>query len=209
MEPKDIDFTAIPQKTINVITKPAEFFQSMAKTGGYIEPLIFAVTMGIVTGGIQAVLGIFGLGQPGGVSYGFNSIIMMPIAVAIGSFIGAAIMFAIWKLMGSVENYETSYRACAYTMALLPITTVFGVIPYAGVVITAAIGLFYVVKVSVHVHRIPAQRAWLVFGTIVAATLLLSLYNQLKIRRTVPYGATDWGVSRQISAQTGQTGRLG
>ena len=200
MDPKDIDFAAMPQKAISVITKPAEFFQSMEKTGGYVEPLVFAVIKGLVTGVVQAVLGIFGLGQPGGISYGLSSIIMMPIAVAIGSFIGAAIMFAIWKLMGSAENYETSYRACAYTMTLLPITVIFGVIPYAGVVITAAIGLFYVVKVSVHVHRIPEQRAWLVFGIIIAIMLLLSLYSQLKIRRMMPYGAAGWSVSRQISA---------
>jgi uncharacterized membrane protein YdjX (TVP38/TMEM64 family) len=43
---------------------------------------------------------------------GFGAIIFMPIAVAIGSFIGAAILFVIWKLMGSQEDYETAYPLC-------------------------------------------------------------------------------------------------
>ena len=53
-------------------------------------------------------------------------IIFMPIAVAIGSFIGGAILFIIWKLMGSQEDYETAYRCGAYLMALAPITAIIG-----------------------------------------------------------------------------------
>lgn len=66
----------------------------------------------------------------------------MPIAVAIGSFIGAAILFVIWKLMGSQEDYETAYRCGAYLMALAPITTLINVIPYAGAIISLVICAF-------------------------------------------------------------------
>ena len=207
MEPKDIDFAAIPQKAINVVTRPAEFFQSMQKTGGFVEPLLFAVIMGLVSGVIQAILGIFGLGQPGGMSYGFSSIILMPVAVAIGSFIGAAVMFVIWKLTGSRENYETAYRCVAYTMALSPITTILGVIPYAGAVIAAAIGLFYVVMASVHVHRIDALKAWLVFGIITAIMLLLSVYAQYKARSLVSDGAKWQKMGEEMRKEVERAGR--
>ena len=66
MEPKDINFAAMPQTAINVVTKPAEFFQGMPKTGGFLEPLIFAVIMGLIAGIIQAILGFVGLGPAGG-----------------------------------------------------------------------------------------------------------------------------------------------
>src|SRR5512145_1033296 len=103
MEPKDIDFAAMPQKAINVVTKPAEFFQGMPKTGGFLEPLVFAVIMGLIAGIIQAILNLIGLGHAGGygggMMAGFGAIIFVPIAVAVGSFIGAAILFVIWKLM--------------------------------------------------------------------------------------------------------------
>nr|HPK53530.1 YIP1 family protein [Smithellaceae bacterium] len=143
MKHNEINFAAMPQTAINVITKPADFFKSMPKTGGFLEPLIFAVIMGLISGIIQAILSFVGLGSAGsygaGMAAGFGAIIFMPIAVAIGSFIGAAILFVIWKLMGSQEDYETAYRCGAYLMALAPITSLINVIPYAGAIISLAI----------------------------------------------------------------------
>lgn len=187
MEPKDIDFAAIPQTAVNVVTKPAEFFQGMPKSGGFLEPLIFAVIMGLIAGIIQAILGFVGLGPAGGyggggMMSGFGMIIFMPIAAAIGSFIGAAILFVIWKLMGSPENYETAYRCGAYLMALAPITAIIGAVPYAGGIISMAIYLFYLVTASIHVHNIPSQKAWLVFGIIGVIFALLGVYSEYKAR---------------------------
>lgn len=186
MDPKDINFAAMPQTAVNVVTKPAEFFQSMPKTGGYLEPLVFAVIMGLLAGIIQAVMSLFGLGHGGaygaGMRSGLSMIIFMPIAVAVGSFIGAAIYFVIWKLMGSQEEYETAYRCGAYLMALLPITAIINVVPYAGIVISIAIGIYYIVAASVHVHNIPSQKAWLVFGIIGAVFALLFIVGQYRAR---------------------------
>lgn len=185
MEPKDIDFAAMPQKAISVVTKPAEFFQAMPKAGGFLEPLIFAVIMGLITGIIQAILNVIGLAPGagyGGVMGGFGSIIFMPIAAAIGSFIGAAILFAIWKLMGSEENYETAYRCGAYLMAVAPITAIIGVIPYAGGIITMAIYVYFLVTASIHVHHIPSQKAWMVFGIIGVIFAILGIVAEHKAR---------------------------
>ena len=62
MEPKDINFAAMPQTAVNVVTKPAEFFQGMPKSGGFLEPLVFAIIMGFIAGIIQAILSFIGLG---------------------------------------------------------------------------------------------------------------------------------------------------
>ena len=194
MEPKDINFAAMPQTAINVVTKPAEFFQQMSKTGGYLEPLVFAVVMGLVSGVIYAVLGLFGLGQAGysgGVGSALSMIVIMPIGTAIGSFIGGAILFVIWKLMGSTEDYEAAYRCGAYVMALSPITAVINAVPYAGSIINMAIMVFYLVTASVHVHKIEAQKAWIVFGIIGAIFALLGVYGQYKVRH-VPSEVEKW-----------------
>ncbi len=185
MESKDINFAAMPQTAINVVTRPAEFFQQMSKTGGYVEPLVFAVIMGLASGVIYAILGLFGLGQAGHAGSAMSSlsmIIVMPIATAVGSFIGGAILFVIWKLMGSTEDYEAAYRCGAYLMALSPIMAIINAVPYAGAVINAAIMIFYVVMASVHVHNLESQKAWLVFGIIGAIFALLSVYGQYKAR---------------------------
>lgn len=196
MEPKDIDFAAMPQKAINVVTKPAEFFQGMPKTGGFLEPLVFAVIMGLVTGIIQAILNVIGLtpgaGYGGGVMGGFGVIVFMPIAAAIGSFIGAAILFVIWKLMGSEENYEAAYRCGAYLMAVAPITAIIGVIPYAGGIVTMAIYVFFLVTASIHVHHIPSQKAWMVFGIIGVIFALLGIFAEYKARNMAS-SMKQWG----------------
>ena len=184
MDPKNIDFAAMPQTAINVVTNPSGFFQGMPKTGGFLEPLVFAVIMGVIAGIIQAILSFIGLGAAGygGGMSGFGMILFMPIAAAIGSFIGAAILFVIWKLMGSQENYETAYRCGAYLMALSPITTILSAVPYAGGLISMAIFTFYIVTASIHVHNLPSQKAWLVFGIIGLVLAFGGLYSEYKAR---------------------------
>jgi hypothetical protein len=185
MEPKDIDFAAMPQTAVNVVTKPSDFFQGMPKTGGFLEPLVFAIIMGFVGGVIQALLNVVGLGQAagyGGGMSGFKMIIFMPIAAAIGSFIGGAILFVIWKLMGSQEDYEVAYRCGAYLMALSPVTAIIGAVPYVGGIISMAIYVFYLVTASVHTHNLPSQKAWLVFGIIGAIFAILGLSAEYKVR---------------------------
>ncbi len=183
METKGIDFAAIPQTAIRVLTSPMTFFREMPKTGGFVDPLIFAIFMGVISGLIQAVLSIIGLRLVISVGMALASVILMPIFVIIGSFIGAAILFVIWKLMGSQESYETAYRCGAYISALTPITALLGIIPYIGSPIGIVLGIFFIVIASIEVHKIPSQKAWLVFGIIGAIFVLLSISSEFAARR--------------------------
>lgn len=169
MNLKDMKFEAIPQTALNIITKPSEYFKGMSKTGGFVEPLVFAMTMGVISGILQLIINVIGFGRytgyGNGLIAGLGMIIKMPIYMAIGSFIFAGILFLIWKFMESQENYETAFRCNAYLTALVPVTTMVGVIPY-GNIINTIIYVFYLVMVSVHTHNLPSQKAWLVFGII-------------------------------------------
>ncbi len=156
----------------------------MPKAGGYFEPLIFVVVLGVVAGLFQMVGHVLTI--PGmSVFMAFGSMVFMPVVVAIGSFIGAAILFVVWKLMGSQENYETAYRSAAYLAALSPITTVIGFIPYLGTVISMLIGLYYIVIVSVEVHAITAKKAWMVFGILTAILSLMSVSATYTARKSL------------------------
>jgi hypothetical protein len=168
---------------IAVITKPAEFYRGMAKSGGFVDPLIFAVVMGLIGGVIQAVVGLLHLGGKVSVVMALAGIVMGPIMVAIFGFVGAAIMFVIWKIMGSSESYETAYRCGAYAAAISPITTLLGVIPFVGSLIGLAWMLFLLVAASVEVHKIAAKTAWMVFGIIAALLALMSTCSQITARR--------------------------
>lgn len=180
---KGIDFAAIPLTAVKVLTSPAAFFRGMQKTGGFIEPLIFMVAMGVVSGIIQAVLNILHLNVMGGIGAGVGAIIILPIFIAIFGFIGAGIVFVIWKVMGSRESYETAFRCIAYMGVLSPITTILGIIPFLGAVAGILIGTYFIVIVSVEVHKIPVKKAWTVFGIIAVIFILLNISGQLAVRK--------------------------
>lgn len=183
METKGINIAAIPQTAIRVIISPSAFFREMQKTGGYVEPLVFMVVMGVIGGLIQTVFSLLGLHLAAGMAMGAASIIILPILIAIFGFVGAAIIFVIWKLMGSQESYETAYRCAAYISALTPITTVLGLIPYLGAPIGIVLSTFFLVIASVEVHKIPSRKAWLVFGIIGAILIIMSISSEFAARR--------------------------
>jgi hypothetical protein len=184
MPKQGIDFAAMPQTAIKVITGPAAFFREMPKTGGFGEPLLFLMVMSAVTGLIQALLLLFGLAPDVqmSVTVAILSIILYPLVAAVAGFIIAAVLFVIWKLIGSQESYEAAYRCMAYVGALFPITAVLGAIPYAGGVLGIALTTFFYVTASVETHKITAQKAWTVFGIIGVLLIAMNLGGELATR---------------------------
>ncbi len=153
---------SIPATIKQIITDPVEFYKQMPKSGGFVTPLVFMVLMGVAGGVVQAVLGIIGLSPAGSVF----SIIFIPAFVAIFGFVGAAILFIIWKLMGSQESYETAYRCGAYAGAIVPVTTLLSPIPYLGPIIGIVWTTYLLVVASMEVHSLPSKLAWTVFGAL-------------------------------------------
>jgi hypothetical protein len=183
METKSIDLASIQKTAISVLTSPSAFFREMPKTGGFVEPLIFMVIMGIISGLIQTIFSLISLNITGGMAMGVASIILVPIFAVIGGFIGAAILFVIWKLLGSKETYETAYRCGAYISLLMPIITVLGIIPYLGSAVAIVLYIYFLVIASVEVHKIPSQKAWLVFGIIGAILIIMNISAQMSARK--------------------------
>ncbi|NLD35544.1 MAG: hypothetical protein GX654_01600 [Desulfatiglans sp.] len=168
---------------MKVITNPVGFYREMPKTGGFVEPLIFAVVLGLVSGVITAILSIFSLGSASSFWMGLAYIILYPIMVAICSFIGAAILFLIWKIMGSLEPYETTYRCVAYATAITPLTVILGIIPYLGSILGLAWGLYLLLVASTEVHKIAQKTALMVFGIIFILLAIFTTCGQFTARR--------------------------
>jgi len=167
---------------IKVVTNPVGFFKDMPKSGGFIEPLVFMVSMGVVAGIIQAVFGIIGLTYAASFVTALTSIIIVPIAIAIFGFVSAGILFIIWKIMGSQESFETAYRCGAYTGAIVPITMVVGSIPYLGTIIGLAWTTYLFVIASIEVHKLNPKVSWIVFGAIGLLFSLISISSQYTAR---------------------------
>ena len=183
MEGKSIDFAAIPQTAVKVLTSPSEFFRQMPKTGGFVEPLVFMIAMGVAAGLLGSILAVLRLQLGTGMAMGVGSVIIMPIMIAIFGFVGAAILFLIWKLMGSQESYETAYRCGAYIGVLTPISVLLHLIPYLGGAASVLLMTFFLVTASIAVHNIPSQKAWLVFGIIGGLLVLFSVSAEMTARR--------------------------
>jgi len=175
---QSINIQSIKAKAIAVITNPVEFFRSMHTTGGFKDPLIFMVAISLVTGVVRAIFTIFS-------SFGIavSLLVLTPILTAIFGFVGAAIAYVIWKLMGSSHNYETAYRCVAYASAIAPITTLISFVPYLGGVAATAWGFYLIYVASVETHRIPIQKAKLVWGILFLVIALLGISAETGNRR--------------------------
>jgi hypothetical protein len=183
MEGNKIDFAKIPQTAMNVLVNPAEFFREMPKTGGFVEPLVFMVAMGVVAGLLQSILSILRLHVGAGMMMGLGSVIILPIMIGIFGFIGAAILFLIWKVMGSQESYETAYRCGAYIGVLTPISVLLHLIPFVGGAASVLLMTFFLVTASVAVHNIPSRKAWMVFGIIGGLLVVMNVSAEFAARR--------------------------
>lgn len=176
------DAASMPARAIRIITQPTEFFRGMPKTGGFLDPLIYMAIIAVIDAVLIAIKSLMSLGAVAGVGTLIGTLILMPIVVAVMSFVSAAIIFVIWMMMGSKENYETAYRCTAYIYTISPITILLGFVPYLEL-IGIAWGLYLLVTASVQVHRIPAARAWTVFGIIAALLAIATLSMQMAARK--------------------------
>lgn len=174
-----------PQMAIQIIAKPGDFFGKMPKSGGFLPPLLFVITLSLVSGLIVTILSLLRILPQGDMAkfVGLAAFILVPATAAVFSFLWAAILFVIWKIMGSQEPYETAYRGMAYTAAIMPITTILDFIPYLGSIIGLAWLMYLLVIVSIKVQSIKAKTAWVGFGVIFALLAFASVGAEIASRR--------------------------
>ena len=122
-------FNAFIETLTMVLTRPAEAFSVMKREGGFGEPLIYALIGGCV-GGIVAFLfslgfqsmGLFadknnGLATITGMGIGSAAmIIVLPLFIVIGLFIGSGIVHLCLMIVGGANQpFETTFRVVAFS----------------------------------------------------------------------------------------------
>lgn len=176
------DINAVIADARSVLTSPASYFQSMPKTGGFAEPLIFMLVMAVLAGVISALLSF--VGSPVGLlAFGLAAIVFIPIGVLIGAFIGAGILFVIWKVMGSQLDYEASLRCLAAITVVYPITAVLSILPYLGSIVGVALASYLLIEASVAVHGRDRRASQLVFGIIGAVMIFMNVSSEYAARQ--------------------------
>lgn len=199
------DLVRILRTAVWVVTSPVHFFKVMPRLGGYLEPLIFMVVMGFIGASLQAVFGFVGL-QPVELEIDAASlIIMLTLVIVVSGFVAAAIYFVIWRLMGSQESFETSFRCNAYISALIPITTVLNLIPFFAPGVSIILSTIFLVVASIHVHRLPPKRSWFVFGALGLIFMMISITSDITVQRLREDIEIQQG-SEGIGISTGERG---
>ncbi len=178
-----------------VVTQPVAFYKSMPQTGGFAEPCIFLVVMALIMGAMATLFSFFGMGKMGAVAIGFSSIIIIPVMALIGSFVGALIMFVVWKLMGSEKDYETAYRCIAYASVIYPIMPLVAWMPYLGTLVGVGWGMYLMYLATLEVHQIKQQTAQTVIGVLAAVIIFIQLsgeYAARNIQATIEESTKEW-----------------
>src|SRR5262245_1982501 len=121
-------FNAFIETLILVLTKPSEAFTTMRREGGLGEPLIYALIGGCV-GALVSFLFSLGLQSAGlftdhdtfsaiaGMGIGSAAfIVLLPLFVIIGLFIGSAIVHLCLMIVGGAnQSFETTFRVFAFS----------------------------------------------------------------------------------------------
>jgi hypothetical protein len=169
------NITSIINTMREVILSTAGFFRKMPRSGGFVDPVIFVASMSLIVGVINLILWPLDLGFATSFGTALMYVVIVPVFAVIFSFVGAAILFIIWKIMGSQESYETAYRCGAYAAAITPVTTLVGVVPYIGSVIGLVWMAYIIVSASIEVHGIKQKIAWIVFGVLFGLLLIMNI----------------------------------
>jgi len=182
MEPKT-SLKNITDKALKIIKNPILFYREMSKSGGYLEPVLFVIVIATIVGLLMTLFSLFSLGIMAGSAFGFGTILFTILISIISSFIGAAILFVIWKLMGSNQSYETAYHCIAYASVVYPVVALLSPIPYIGSVISVLISTYLMIIASIEVHDIKQKSAYLVFGILGLIALFSNINNEIAARR--------------------------
>ena len=171
-----------------IVKTPKEFFQTMPHTGGYGDPLLFLAVFGMLAGLIKSALIFFSSGLGAALFMALASIIIAPLSAILFGFIGAGIVFIVWKVMGSQEQFETAFRCIAYTAAIGPMVEIVTVLPYIGSLVGIAWGMYLIILASTEVHAIKKQTATVVFsliGILLALNAVTTQYAARSVSRQV------------------------
>jgi hypothetical protein len=155
------------------ITAPEQAWRLTRETGDYTRPLLFALIVGWVGAIFKAVWGtMFGAGILRMIPAEYQryammgsgrglvaSIILAPIFIAIGLFIGAAILHVSFMIVGALTNsksqFEGTFRAVSYSS----IAHIAYVIPIVGGLVAAVWQIYLTVVGAQQLHRTTSGKA--------------------------------------------------
>jgi len=125
-------FSAYMQTVTRCLLTPTQFFSRLPTTGGFLNPILFAIFSTVVSVALGYAFTQLFLGGGGFFGLVFvivASMIGIAIAVPIGLFMGSGILHGCLLLVGGAQRgFEATFRVVSYSS----VTSLFSVIPVVG-----------------------------------------------------------------------------
>jgi hypothetical protein len=187
----EFDYSDPVQSFINavrgVVTAPVGFFRSIRREGDFVNPLIFAIICYEVSAILGGLLGLVGVGMGGTRGFGsfLVSIILAPIGVVIGLFIGAGILHLLVMLIVGSRNsgFEGTFRVSAYSS----VTSLVSWIPVIGW-IASLYGIYLAIMGIREIHNTSTGKAAVVVLIPAVVVFLLILLIIAAIGAAIFFG---------------------
>ena len=167
---------------ITLLTKPAVFFTSIRDRSGYKAPLVFALLATLTSAAIVSAFAITGLVPipPSKLHFFIPAMVVKMIELALlGSFLGGGFIYMIAKNAGGQDvKYRQSVTIAAYAMVVIPLTSIFGVVPYLHLNYVLWLYGFYIAAIgTIILHQ--TRRAGTLFTFFVCGGLgiVLAIYS--------------------------------
>jgi len=152
-------------------TRPGEAFAGMPTTGGIGSPLLYAIVVGWIGIAIAVVwntlfqgmwIPFMGSGEEAAIAAGFTAawavglVVLAPIFVIIGVFIGAAVLHLMLMIVGGANNgFEASVRVVCYAQT----AQLAGIIPICGGLVSLVWAIILYVFGLAAAHRTTQGKA--------------------------------------------------
>ena len=167
-----ISFKNILNWALVLLKSPTKFFSQLPKAGGYGTPVVYALFWFFLATGVEIVISHFR--QPVKVGWAMELawLFLGPLLLVGVGFIGAAIFFVIWHLMGSKENYQTAFRCWAFTTPVSLASAILSLVPFLNL-LAFLYATYLLVMASIYTHGIPSRRSWTVWGIFCGVLLVM------------------------------------
>jgi len=152
-------------------TRPSEAFAGMPTSGGIGSPLVYAILVGWIGIAIAVVwntllqgmwIPFMGGGEEAAIAAGFTAawavglVILAPIFVIIGVFVGAAILHLMLMIVGGANNgFEATVRVVCYAQT----AQLAGIVPFCGGLISMVWAIILYVFGLATAHRTTQGKA--------------------------------------------------
>lgn len=170
----------------NVVTAPAGFFRGLVGHGDLVNPLIFAIICGEITAILSGLLTLIGVSGQRGFGAVLGSLVLVPIFVAIGLFIGAGIFHLLVMLIIGSRNagFAGTFRVSAYSS----VTSLVSWIPFIGW-IASLYGIYLAIVGIREIHNTTTGKAAIVVLIPAVVVFLLVLIIVVLIGAALFMGA--------------------